>query len=77
MVSQVKDGLDFFFTDQSTASKLIEWMKAKVPLRARHTSKLVSQDFNSNVNHMKHTTVLEVGSCAFSCFFFVFDLQFF
>jgi len=59
-IEQMKDGLDLYFLDMPTATKFCDWAKSKVPMRSKLSKKLVSTDVRSNLNHYKHTMVLEI-----------------
>jgi len=59
-VEQMRDGLDFYFEEPSKAALLVEWMRTMVPVRTKTSKKLISQDRNSNLDHIKYSTMVEM-----------------
>lgn len=49
------DGLDFFYSTESQARKLVDFMSAVLPCRYQQSKKLLSHDIHSNVYNYKFT----------------------
>lgn len=49
------DGLDFFYSTESQARKLVDFMSAVLPCRHQHSKKLLSHDIHSNTYNYKFT----------------------
>ncbi|TRY72523.1 hypothetical protein TCAL_10508 [Tigriopus californicus] len=54
------DGLDFFFSSESSARKLTEFLTSMIPIRSQSAKKLISHDAKSNIYNYKYTTCVEV-----------------
>ncbi|XP_005109089.1 60S ribosomal export protein NMD3 [Aplysia californica] len=59
-IKPMADGLDFFFTKQDDAKKLVEFLSAYVPCRFVTGRELVSHDIRSNKYNYKHTFSVEI-----------------
>jgi nonsense-mediated mRNA decay protein 3 len=49
------DGLDFYYSTESQARKLVDFMSAVLPCRYQQSKKLLSHDIHSNVYNYKFT----------------------
>jgi len=54
------EGLDFFYSNESNAKKLTEFLQGVIPMRYQHSKKLISHDINSNTYNYKYTFSVEV-----------------
>ncbi|XP_040572820.1 60S ribosomal export protein NMD3 [Lepeophtheirus salmonis] len=59
-IKVVHEGLDFFFSNESHARKLVEFLGTVVPIRYQQAKKLISHDTNSNTYNYKYTFSVEV-----------------
>jgi nonsense-mediated mRNA decay protein 3 len=59
-VKEVKDGLDFFYTQRSHAIKMVEFLSAVVPIRSVSSEQLLSSDTKSNTANFKFTYSVEI-----------------
>nr|ACO11168.1 60S ribosomal export protein NMD3 [Caligus rogercresseyi] len=60
-IKVVHEGLDFFFSSESNARKLVEFLGTVIPIRYHHAKKLISHDTNSNTYNYKYTFSVEVS----------------
>jgi len=54
------NGLDFFYSTESQARKLVDFMSAVLPCRYQQSKKLLSHDIHSNVYNYKFTYSMEI-----------------
>jgi len=59
-VKQVRDGLDFFYSQRSHAIKFVEFLNALIPIRYKTSERLISQDDNNNTYNYKFTYSVEI-----------------
>ncbi|RUS75001.1 hypothetical protein EGW08_017224 [Elysia chlorotica] len=59
-IKPMADGLDFFFTKQDDAKKLVEFLSAYVPCRYVTGRELISHDIRSNKFNYKYTFSVEI-----------------
>ena len=54
------EGLDFYFSTESNAKKLVEFFQSMIPIKYLHSKKLISHDVNSNTYNYKYTFSVDV-----------------
>ncbi|GAW03493.1 NMD3-domain-containing protein [Lentinula edodes] len=59
-VKEVKDGLDFFYSQRSHAIKMVEFLTGVVPVRSKASEQLLSSDTHSNTANFKYTYSVEI-----------------
>ncbi|KAK7462763.1 ribosome-binding protein [Stygiomarasmius scandens] len=59
-VKEVKDGLDFFYSQRSHAIKMVEFLASVVPVRSKSSEQLLSSDTHSNTANYKFTYSVEI-----------------
>ncbi|EPQ52359.1 NMD3-domain-containing protein [Gloeophyllum trabeum ATCC 11539] len=59
-VKEVKDGLDFFYSQRSHAIKMVEFLSSVVPVRSKSSEQLLSADTHSNTANYKYTYSVEI-----------------
>jgi len=57
-IQSFKDGMDFFFAEKNEAQRFVGFLENAVPVRAKHSKKLVSMDNHSNVTNNKYTSLM-------------------
>lgn len=60
-VKEVKDGLDFFYSQRSHAVKMSEFLTGSVPVRSKASEQLLSADTHSNTANFKYTFSVEIA----------------
>lgn len=60
-IKQVHDGIDFFYANQQTARKMVDFLESVVPCRTCTSKRMISQDVHSNTYNNKHTFSLEIA----------------
>ncbi|KAF7301145.1 60S ribosomal export protein NMD3 [Mycena indigotica] len=60
-VKEVKDGLDFFYSQRSHAIKMVEFLTSVVPVRSKSSEQLLSSDTHSNTANYKFTYSVEIA----------------
>ncbi|KAJ7699637.1 NMD3-domain-containing protein [Mycena rosella] len=60
-VKEVKDGLDFFYSQRSHAVKMVEFLSSVVPVRAKSSEQLLSSDTHTGTANYKFTYSIEVA----------------
>ncbi|KAJ9534620.1 hypothetical protein QJQ45_002905 [Haematococcus lacustris] len=60
-VTDIHEGIDFFFSSRSHALKLIDFLQNVVPIRFRADKQLVSHDTHSNTYNFKFTFSVEMA----------------
>lgn len=53
-------GLDFFYTSEGFARKMVDFLSSVLPCRSQHSKKLISHDIHSNVYNYKFTYSVEI-----------------
>ncbi|KAI0760802.1 NMD3-domain-containing protein [Fomes fomentarius] len=59
-VKEVRDGLDFFFSQRSHAQKMVEFLTGVVPIRSKASEQLLSADTHTNTANFKYTYSVEI-----------------
>ena len=59
-ITELKDGLDFFFDQRSHAEKLVSFLQSVAPTRYKTSKQLVSQDVHTGKGKVKFTFSVEV-----------------
>ncbi|KAF9814203.1 hypothetical protein IEO21_05214 [Rhodonia placenta] len=59
-VKEVKDGLDFFYSQRSHALKMVEFLNGVVPIRSKSSEQLLSTDTHTNTANFKYTYSVEI-----------------
>ncbi|KAF8331512.1 uncharacterized protein EI90DRAFT_2972626 [Cantharellus anzutake] len=59
-IKEVKDGLDFYFSQRSHAIKMVDFLSAVVPIRQKISEQLLSADTHSNTANFKFTYSVEI-----------------
>ncbi|KAL6228170.1 hypothetical protein ACLB2K_002124 [Fragaria x ananassa] len=60
-ITQMDQGIDFFFSNRSHGVKFVEFVGKVSPVRSRNDKQLVSQDSKSNTYHYKYTFSVEIA----------------
>ncbi|KAI6006137.1 NMD3 family-domain-containing protein [Pisolithus albus] len=60
-VKEVRDGLDFFYSQRSHAIKMVEFLNGVVPVRTKGSEQLLSMDTHSNTANYKFTYSVEIA----------------
>ncbi|KAI0075577.1 NMD3-domain-containing protein [Panus rudis PR-1116 ss-1] len=59
-VKEVRDGLDFFYSQRSHAIKMVEFLGGVVPIRSKASEQLLSADTHTNTANFKYTYSVEI-----------------
>ncbi|XP_056644331.1 60S ribosomal export protein NMD3 [Diorhabda sublineata] len=59
-IKPVHGGLDFFYTTESHARKMVDFLAAVLPCKFQHSKKLISHDIHSNVYNYKFTYSVDI-----------------
>ncbi|KAL8126818.1 hypothetical protein AgCh_013931 [Apium graveolens] len=59
-ITQMDQGIDFFFANRSHAVKFVEFLGKVVPVKSRTDKQLISHDTKSNNYNYKHTFSVEI-----------------
>ncbi|KAH7907543.1 NMD3 family-domain-containing protein [Hygrophoropsis aurantiaca] len=60
-VKEVRDGLDFFYSQRSHAIKMVEFLTGVVPVRSKGSEQLLSTDTHSGTANYKFTYSVEIA----------------
>ncbi|KAF7354752.1 60S ribosomal export protein NMD3 [Mycena sanguinolenta] len=60
-VKEVRDGLDFFYSQRSHAIKMVEFLASVVPVRSKSSEQLLSSDTHTNTANYKFTYSVEIA----------------
>lgn len=60
-ITDIHEGLDFFFGSRAHALKLVDFLQSVVPIRFRNDKQLVSHDTHSNTYNYKYTFSVEIA----------------
>ncbi|KAF7330948.1 60S ribosomal export protein NMD3 [Mycena venus] len=60
-VKEVRDGLDFFYSQRSHAIKMVEFLSSVVPVRSKSSEQLLSSDTHTNTANYKFTYSVEIA----------------
>lgn len=56
----ITDGLDFFYTTESHARKMVDFISAMLPCKYQHSKKLISHDIHSNIYNYKFSYSVDI-----------------
>ncbi|EIM89212.1 NMD3-domain-containing protein [Stereum hirsutum FP-91666 SS1] len=59
-VKEVKDGLDFYYSQRSHALKMVEFLGSVVPIRTKSSERLLSTDTHTSTANYKFTYSVEI-----------------
>ncbi|KAJ8921812.1 hypothetical protein NQ315_008444 [Exocentrus adspersus] len=59
-IKPVHGGLDFFYSTESNARKMVDFLSASLPCKYQHSKKLLSHDIHSNIYNYKFTYSVEI-----------------
>jgi nonsense-mediated mRNA decay protein 3 len=69
-VVSMPGGLDLYFGGRSASAQLIQLTESLAPVRVKHSKRLISQDFHSNIANYKYTTFVDIAPiCRFDLIF--------
>jgi len=54
------DGMDFYFPDKGKAARFMSFIENSVPIKTKHSKKLIGLDDKSNVANYKYTDLVEI-----------------
>ncbi|KAK7053848.1 60S ribosomal export protein NMD3 [Favolaschia claudopus] len=60
-VKEVRDGLDFFYSQRSHAIKMVEFLTSVVPVKSKSSEQLLSSDTHTNTANYKFTYSVEIA----------------
>ncbi|KIJ36975.1 hypothetical protein M422DRAFT_232171 [Sphaerobolus stellatus SS14] len=60
-VKEVKDGLDFFYSQRSHAIKMTDFLAGVVPVRMKASEQLISADTHTNTANFKYSYSVEIA----------------
>lgn len=55
MFNIILEGLDFFYSTEAHARKMVDFVSNVLPCRCQHSKKLISHDIHSNTYNYKFT----------------------
>lgn len=59
-IETFKDGMDFYFPDKGKAARFMSFIENSVPIKTKHSKKLIGMDDKSNVANYKYTDLVEI-----------------
>ncbi|XP_031837642.1 60S ribosomal export protein NMD3 [Nomia melanderi] len=59
-IKPIHEGLDFFYANEATARKMVDFLSSVVPCTYDHSKKLISHDIHSNIYNYKFTYSVEI-----------------
>ncbi|PSN51422.1 60S ribosomal export protein NMD3 [Blattella germanica] len=59
-IKPIHEGLDFFYSTEANARKMVDFLNSVLPCRYQHSKKLISHDIHSNVYNYKFTYSVEI-----------------
>lgn len=59
-IKPIHGGLDFFYTTEAHARKMVDFVASVLPCKYQHSKKLISHDIHSNVYNYKFTYSVEI-----------------
>ncbi|XP_067005312.2 60S ribosomal export protein NMD3 [Anabrus simplex] len=59
-IKPIHEGLDFFFSTEAHARKMVDFLTSVLPCRYQHSKKLISHDIHSNIYNYKFTYSVEI-----------------
>lgn len=60
-IATVKEGMDFYFGTKSTAERFLNFLSAHVPMRAKSSSKLISENIHNATANLQTTYSIEIS----------------
>ncbi|AAS52980.2 AER299Cp [Eremothecium gossypii ATCC 10895] len=60
-ISEAKDGLDFYYSQKNHAVKMLDFLNAVVPVKAKKSEELISQDTHTGASTYKFTYSVELA----------------
>ncbi|XP_073991113.1 60S ribosomal export protein NMD3 [Rhodnius prolixus] len=59
-IKQIHEGLDFFYSTEAHARRMLDFLNSALPIRYQQSKKLLSHDIHSNVYNYKFTFSVEI-----------------
>jgi len=59
-IETFRDGMDFYFPDRGKANRFISFLESVVPIKVKHSKKLIGTDDKSNISNYKYTYLVEM-----------------
>lgn len=59
-IETFRDGMDFYFPDKGKAARFITFLENVVPIKVKHSKKLISNDVKSNISNFKYTNLVSI-----------------
>ncbi|KAI4492444.1 hypothetical protein M0804_002235 [Polistes exclamans] len=59
-IKPIHEGLDFFYSNEAAARKMVDFLASVIPCRYQHSKKLISHDIHSNIYNYKFTYSVEI-----------------
>ncbi|PHH54872.1 60S ribosomal export protein NMD3 [Ceratocystis fimbriata CBS 114723] len=59
-IKEVKDGVDFFFSNKNQAEKFLDFLNSVVPIKTKKSQELISQDVHTSTKSYKFTFSVEL-----------------
>ncbi|XP_015118213.1 60S ribosomal export protein NMD3 [Diachasma alloeum] len=59
-IKPIYEGLDFFYSNEASARKMVDFLVAVLPCRYQQSKKLISHDIHSNIYNYKFTYSVEI-----------------
>lgn len=59
-IETFRDGMDFYFPDKAKAARFISFLENVVPIKVKHSKKLIGTDDKSNISNFKYTNYVEL-----------------
>lgn len=59
-IKPIHGGLDFFYSTEAHARKMVDFLNALLPCRHQHSKRLISHDIHSNIYNNKFTYSVEI-----------------
>ncbi|THH12156.1 hypothetical protein EW145_g200 [Phellinidium pouzarii] len=60
-VKEVRDGLDFFYSQRNHAIRMVDFLTGVVPIRTKSSEQLLSTDTHTNISNYKFTYSVELA----------------
>ena len=59
-IKEVKDGLDFYYSQRNHAVKMVDFLTSNVPVKCKKSQELISLDVHTDVSDYKYTFSVEI-----------------
>ena len=59
-IKEVKDGLDFYYSQRTHATKMLDFLESVVPIRYKRSEELISHDIHTNASTYKFSYSVEI-----------------